>query len=230
MGFAEGKKINYQIIRSKRKTLAIHIKNGKMEVRAPLKMPKTHIDIFVASKEDWITVKLAQSKEELGRRDKFNLTYGDTILFLGHECPIIASNSSFYDFSGKRFYIQKGLDSENIKEICIRLYQDAARDYINKRAAIFSEVMGVTPISVKITKAKSRWGSCTATKRINFSWLLIMADSEVIDYVVVHEIAHLKELNHSAQFWAIVENILPDYRQRKARLKELSKRLSEEDW
>ena len=86
------------------------------------------------------------------------------------------------------------------------------------------------PSAVKINGAKTRWGSCSSKKSINFSWRLIKADDDVIDYVVVHELSHITEMNHSPNFWAIVENILLDYRERKVKLKRLQKRLSMENW
>ncbi|MDR2568929.1 MAG: M48 family metallopeptidase, partial [Oscillospiraceae bacterium] len=74
------------------------------------------------------------------------------------------------------------------------------------------------------------WGSCSAKKSLNFSWRLIMADEDVIDYVVVHELAHLIEMNHSVRFWAVVERVLPDYRERQKWLRELQRKLNVEDW
>ena len=91
-------------------------------------------------------------------------------------------------------------------------------------------VMGVAPTGIKITGAKTRWGSCSSKNSINFSWRLVMADDEIIDYVIVHELAHIKELNHSPRFWAVVEGTLPDYKSRRSRLKLLQKKLAAEDW
>jgi len=105
-----------------------------------------------------------------------------------------------------------------------------AKRNLTKRVLYFSQRMSVTPSSIKINGAKTRWRSCSSRKSLNFSWRLIMADSEVVDYVVVHELAHLSEMNHSKRFWAIVENILPDYKQHKERLRKLNQRLAKEDW
>ena len=90
--------------------------------------------------------------------------------------------------------------------------------------------MNVTPIAVKVNSAKTRWGSCSGRNSINFSWRLIMADDDVIDYVIVHELAHIKEHNHSDRFWAVVASVLPDYKMRQAKLKILQKKLASEDW
>jgi predicted metal-dependent hydrolase len=94
----------------------------------------------------------------------------------------------------------------------------------------FAKQMKVMPAAVKVNGATARWGSCSAKKSLNFSWRLVMADDAVIDYVVVHELAHITEMNHSARFWAIVAGMLPDYKERQKRLKELQRRLNAENW
>jgi predicted metal-dependent hydrolase len=105
-----------------------------------------------------------------------------------------------------------------------------AKQDIPEKVQKYAAQVGVEPVGIKINGAKSRWGSCSAKKSLNFSWRLMMADDEVIDYVVVHELAHIKEMNHSPAFWAIVSSVLPDYKQRQTKLKALHKKLSEEDW
>jgi predicted metal-dependent hydrolase len=105
-----------------------------------------------------------------------------------------------------------------------------AKTHISERAGRFSEQMNVSPSAVKINGAKTRWGSCSASKSLNFSWRLLLADDDVIDYVVVHELAHITEMNHSARFWEVVADVLPDYKERQKCLKKLQKRLSVEDW
>jgi len=185
---------DYTLIRSKRKTVALYIRDGSVEVRAPLKLPKRDIDRFVASKEKWITDKLAQSRERTERREAFSQMHGDAI------------------------------------PLRIEEYISAAKTHLPERVAHYAEQMGVTPAAVKINSAKTRWGSCSVKRNINFSWRLMMADPAVIDYVTVHELAHLLEMNHSAKFWAIVESILPDYRERQKQLRKLQKRLANEAW
>ena len=222
--------VAYTLIRSKRKTLALYIIDGQLEVRAPIKASKAQIENFIASKEQWISVKLAISKDRLEKREAFRLTYGEKILFLGQEYPIIATKEGHCGFDGRAFCISHSMNSEEIKSACIQIYRDLAKASINQLVAQFSEIMGVAPKSVNITEAKTRWGSCSQKKAINFSWFLIMAHPEVVEYVVVHELAHIKEMNHSKNFWAIVKGILPDYNERKARLKELQKRLASENW
>ena len=219
----------YKLIRSKRKTLGLYIRDGALEVRAPLKAPQRDIDKFVASKEKWIRNKLAHSEEQVKSRESFRLDYGDTILYLGGEYPIVAKACDCAGFD-EGFYMPPGLSSEEIKSTCVQIYRSLAERDLTNRALDFSKQMSCAPAAVKISGAKTRWGSCSSRKSLNFSWRLIMADSDVVDYVVVHELAHLEQMNHSQKFWAIVEGVLPDYRERKKRLLKLHRRLAKEDW
>ena len=219
----------YVLIRSKRKSLALHIRSGALEVRAPLAMPKREVDKFVASKEKWIAGKLAASENQAKSRKNFQLDYGDTILYLGSEYPIEVRLGNIVGFDNG-FFMPPGLSAEEIKSACVQIYRLLAKKDLTARALHYAEHMNVKPMAVKINSAKTRWGSCSTKKNLNFSWRLIMSDGDVVDYVVVHELAHLKEMNHSGKFWAIVESVLPDYTVRKKRLKELTRRLAGEDW
>ena len=219
----------YVLIRSKRKSLALHIRGGALEVRAPLIMPKKEIDKFVASKEKWIAGKLASSEKHAKSRKDFRLDYGSTVLYLGNEYPIEAKSGNRVGFD-KSFFMPPGLSADEIKSACVQIYRLLAKRELTSRALHFSKQLNVAPSAVKINNAKTRWGSCSTRKSLNFSWRLVMSESDVVDYVVVHELAHLIEMNHSDKFWAIVESVLPDYPMRKKRLKELTRRLAGEDW
>ena len=94
-----------------------------------------------------------------------------------------------------------------------------AWEYIPSRVDYFANIMGVTPSNVSINRAKTRFGSCSSKKRLNFSCNVMRYPNDVIDYVIVHELAHIKELNHSKRFWAIVESVMPDYKEKQRILK-----------
>ena len=222
--------INYTLTRSKRKTIALYVRNGAVEVRAPLKMAKRDIDKFIISKEKWVTDRLTKSQEQSEQRKAFALDYGDTVLYRGKDYPIVARDGDRATFDNTAFYMTPDLPPKHIKAVCVEIYRMLAKRDLTAKTLNFAEQMGVMPVAVKITGAKRCWGSCSGKKTINYSWRLIMADDAVIDYVVVHELAHLIEMNHSSRFWNIVEIMLPDYKARQAQLKELQKRLSKENW
>jgi len=222
--------MDYTLTRSKRKTIAIYVRDGGAEVRAPLNTPKYEIDKFVAAKEKWIKNRLAALSERLSQRNNFRLDYGASVTYRSRQYTIAAKEGPWAGFDGERFYMPPNLPPEQIKAACLKIYRNLAKQDLTRKALDFAKKMKVQPSAVKINGANSRWGSCSTKKSLNFSWRLIMAEDSIIDYVVVHELAHITEMNHSERFWAIVENVLGDFRERKAKLKALQQKFSAEDW
>jgi len=220
----------YTLTRSNRKTISIQVRDGAVTVRAPFFCPKSEIDRFILAKSDWIQDKLNKSKEQLAQRESFVLNYDNDVIFRGKTYPITMRQGNRTGFDGECFYMPPNLSCDQIKAACIKIYRSLAKSYLNERVANFSTQMNLNPASIKINSAKTRWGSCSSQKNINFSWRLIMADDNVIDYVVVHELAHLVHMNHSDRFWNVVENILPDYHEQNRKLKDLQSRLAVQDW
>jgi len=223
--------IPYKLVRSRRKTVAIYItKNAEVEVRAPLKMPKAEIEKFIAEKEKWIETHLTQRKQINNEKISFTLTYGDMILLRGKMYDIRAKDGINAGFDGECFYLPPNLNPDIIKRTVIQIYTAMAKLIIKSNVNEYSKHMNVTPAAIRITNAKTRWGSCSGKNSINFSWRLAMADDDVIDYVVVHELAHTIEHNHSVRFWAVVKSVLPDYTDRQHKFKLLQKQLAVQDW
>lgn len=223
--------INYTLIRSARKTISIHItKEATVEVRAPYKVKKSEIDRFVSSKYGWIEKHLSRQIKRVENKEAFTLDYGGSLLFMGKPHTITAVEGNKAGFLNGSFIIPPGLPPGEIKQIAIKAYRLAAKQFIPEKTTYYSKLMKVTPVAVKINGAKTRWGSCSGKNSLNFSWRIMMAGEETIDYVIVHELAHIREHNHSARFWAAVYEILSDYKERHHKLTELQKRLANENW
>lgn len=223
--------ISYTIIRSKRKTVVIYItKDATVEVRAPLRLSGTDIDKFVRAKEKWLTEHLAFQSERIAQKSAFTLDYGNIVTVMGKPYTITVREGNMVGYADENFYMPPGLDSEQIKYACVRIYKMVAKNELTRRVVDYAKRMDVVPANVKINSATTRWGSCSSRNSINFSWRLIMAEDDVIEYVVVHELAHIKEYNHSSKFWAVVEGVLPNYKACQKKLKELQAKLAKEDW
>jgi len=222
--------IKYTLKRSDRKTVAIHIRDGLVEVRAPYGTSVGNIEKFIAAKERWISEKLAHSRARFEKKENFELDYGDSLLYRGSEYLLRAQQGKQIGFDENGFFIPPDLSADNIKAAVVRIYRLLAKQALSEKVSSFAEKMGLHPNNIKINSAKTRWGSCSSKSNLNFSWMLMMADDDVIDYIVVHELAHLKEMNHSPLFWDIVERHAPDYKECKSRLKLLQLRLNEENW
>lgn len=218
----------YTIVRTNRKTLAIYIRRtGEVEVRAPRRASTQAIEAAVRARADWIAEKVLPIRERFQAHTDFTVTEGSRLRLLGREYPVEYGEKCGFD--GERFVILRG-DFCEIKPQIIRLYRTLAEEYIFGRVREISEKTGLSYSSVRISLAKARWGSCSGKNALSFSWRLILAPPSAVDYVIVHELAHTKEHNHSDRFWRLVEGILPDYRLREELLKELHDRLLEENW
>ncbi|OQD59888.1 hypothetical protein MBBAR_1c02980 [Methanobrevibacter arboriphilus JCM 13429 = DSM 1125] len=223
----------YTITRSNRKTIAIKINaDSSLEVKAPVNLSKNKIDEFVNSKEKWIAKHSERISNNYFLKKQFELNFGDFILVRGQNNQIkpVDGKRAIYNKDKKIFFIPETDKQNQIKEILIELYKKIAHNHINKRVNYFKNKMDVKPIKIGITSAKTRWGSCSGKNSVNFSWKLIMADDKTIDYVIIHELAHIKQHNHSKKFWNIVESIMPDYPEQKKKLKILGEKLNKENW
>ncbi|MDR1800914.1 MAG: M48 family metallopeptidase [Lachnospiraceae bacterium] len=223
--------MEYTLIRSKRKTLTVYIRpDATVEVRAPLHLSSRNIEQFLSEKEDWINKKVALVRETNASKNSFHLDFGDKLLFLGKEYPLFPKDGDRIGFDQIAFYAPISIDEETLRQNLIRLYKSLAKKYLNAKAKVWALKMNVSFNSIRITSAATRWGSCSSKKTINFSWRLIMAEEPVIDYVIIHELAHLTELNHSERFWNIVGTYCPDYKACKRKLRELQAKIRTEVW
>lgn len=119
----------------------------------------------------------------------------------------------------QRLQQQSGM-SEQQKAALEKRYRQAAKEYFPRRADYFAQLVGVSYDRIRIAEQKTRWGSCSSNRTLSFNWKLMLAPPHVLDYVVVHELCHLKEMNHSPRFWAEVEKIIPEYKEYRKWLKE----------
>ena len=223
--------MEYNLKLSNRKTIALHIlKDGTLEVRAPKNVHKSVITDFVLSKQDWVSKNIDRAKERKLKKSEFTLEIGDFLLYKGTEYKILENDKNAVSFDHKNFYMPKGIPFEILKPAFVKLYRNLAKEEILEKITYYSEIMDLKCTNVKINSAKTRWGSCSGKNSLNFSWKLILADENTINYVVVHELAHTKEHNHSDSFWKIVKKFVPNYDRERDKLKELQKKLSLENW
>lgn len=210
-----------KIIRTKRKTLAIEINpEGQLIVRAPYRISLTHIHDFVSEKNDWIIKKKAMIANRKPAPAGKQFIDGELFPYLGENYLLKIvndGNSPLY------FQTQFELDRSfiaNAKFVFIDWYRQQALQVLSARVHHFAMRHHYRYSNIRISNAYTRWGSCSADGRLNFAWRLIMAPLNVIDYVVTHELAHLSQMNHSRQFWGIVEAMQPNYKKNKKWLKE----------
>lgn len=222
---------NYELIRSKRKTLGIKItKDAQLVVMAPKSMKIKDIEVFLAEKSDWIEKNILKMQGIKEKRGSFSIDENSMLLFYGKEYPLIKYDGKKAGFDGECFYIPKDIPKENIVPTVKEIYRMLAKSYLVKRTCDLAEYFGENINSVKINSARTRWGSCSSKRNINLSLYLIMASPDAVDYCIIHELCHLKHMDHSKSFWALVEMRDPEYKAHEKELKELGKKLALENF
>ena len=159
----------YKLTKTKRKTISIKIKeDGTLEVRAPTQLSKKKIDEFVQSKERWINKHTEEILKKYKLKKEFTLNFNDYVTIYGKKAYIrpVEGNTAKYDEEKEVFYVPSMVKSNQIKEIIIQLYKIVAKSYIPKTVTFFSKEMNVTPTAVRITSAKTRWGSCSGKNSV----------------------------------------------------------------
>ncbi|WP_461570477.1 M48 family metallopeptidase, partial [Thermincola ferriacetica] len=201
-----------EIIRSKRKTIALVVTaDAKLVVRAPLNTPTDYIKSVVEKKKKWITEK----KQAIARRNEVHkekqFINGEGFMYLGDSYKLeISKDEQQVILKNGRLILPETELSTAGKKI-MQWYKNEAKRVIQDRVEYYSQLTGIKFKSVKITDAKRRWGSCGPKGSLNFTWRLVMAPLRVIDYVVVHELAHIEFADHSKEYWVRVRTIMPDF-------------------
>ncbi len=206
-----------EIIRSSRKTLAISIDPfGRLIVRAPKTCSKERIFAFIAQKERWILQKKSQTAGAGMRLPPENL-YGYTFLLLGKECRIILTDKRNILFDEENYILY--LPAKNAENRLIKWLKENAKRIFTIVTERKAQEMGLKFQSVEISSAKGKWGSCSFDNKIRYAYRLIYAPKEMIEYVVVHELSHVRHKNHSSLFWVEVGKYVPDWKIKRKWLK-----------
>ena len=219
--------INYKVTRSKkrRKTISLQIRGeSEILVSAPYFTPVKEINRFVEEKQNWINKIIQKQKEDAVKNKAKEYKAGEYFLYLGQSYPLEVFFERFENagvvFWNNRFYLNAREDIDLKKYYFISWYKKKANEYINQRIDFFNLMLKLRHENIRITSAKSRWGSCSEDNNLAFSFRLIMAPPDIIDYVIVHELMHIKEKNHSPKFWQRVAAVMPAYKKHRRWLKD----------
>ena len=202
--------VRYRILRSRRRTLTITVSEGKVVVRAPLGASDELVGRFVAEKEGWILKKI----EEQTGGEFVDVMEGKTLLDDGVRKPV-KYGAARSEEKGGEFFLKN--------EKAVRPFFERTRClFLPDEVFELSRRTGMMPADVSVRDFKARWGCCDADGRIRLNWRLVMLPPALREYVLIHELCHLKEMNHSAAFWKLVGKHCGDYRQRRRLLKKYS--------
>lgn len=221
----------YQVIRRpRRKTASISVQpDGTIRVLVPASLPEDKVIELMEQKSQWIKEKIAHFEDCKRSYSPKEYVSGEAFAYLGrnYKLKLVTGdpeNNAVRLING-RFNVQvpAGITKKAHQQLVVdqlsRWYQEHASAHLQEKVHRFSQQLGVTPSSAGIKGYKSRLGTCHSDGRVYFNWRIIMAPHAVVDYVVVHELSHLRHHNHSKKFWKCVERALPDYHERKTWLR-----------
>lgn len=209
-----------QVIRSNRKSFSIELTpDGRLIVRAPKSASKAQIAAVLAQKAAWIEKARARQAENYAHLQPKTFTPGETFWYLGEQYPLRLTDRQRppLDLDGA-FYLSR-LHQAQAKEVFIAWYRHETRQITQQMIDTYARLYGFKVNQVRITSARTRWGSCSGKGNLNFTYRLCMTPLAVVEYVVAHELSHLKVPNHSRAFWSEVARINPSYQKSRAWLK-----------
>ncbi|MGY0620594.1 M48 family metallopeptidase [Lysobacter sp. A378] len=224
--------LSYEIRRSaKRKNVTITVERDRtVVVHAPAGVPEDKLRQLVDSKRQWLFEKLndAQKYQPLPHAPGKELVNGESVLYLGraYRIELVDASDDAVHFAGQ-FLIPRSRASER-KRVLRQWYMERAQQKILPRVKLHAKNLGVSYEQAKISDSRFRWGSCTPSNNLNFNWRLIKAPMFAIDYVIVHELAHLIEANHTPRFWNVVRAQLPSMDRARDWLREHGQSLEED--
>ncbi len=220
-----GQAVDYHLRRSRRRTIGLAIDQRGLRVGAPLQARLGDIETLIREHGQWVLDKLAdwQSRPAPGR---LAVTEGVVIFTLGEALTVTVTPGSRqrWLFSDQKLhlFVPPAVEARVVLEKALR---DKARRVFAERLARYAPQLGVPAPPLRLSAARTRWGSCSHHGGISLNWRLILMPLPVVDYVVAHELAHLKEMNHSPGFWSVVQQLCPDWRARRLELRQLARQI-----
>lgn len=220
--------IDYRLLRSKRRSIGFLIDDDGLRITAPKWVTLADIDNAVREKQRWILTKLSDRRDRTARRLQPQMQWSDGAIlpYLGGDVTlrILATQAAGISFDETTRELTVALPADageqQLKDRVQGWLQAQAHRIFAERLPVYADRLGVSFRSFKLSSAQTQWGSCTVDGRIRLNWRLVHFAMEQIDYVVAHELSHLREMNHSPRFWATVQSVFPEFEAAKKTLRE----------
>ncbi|HBW61468.1 MAG TPA: metal-dependent hydrolase [Comamonas kerstersii] len=221
--------VAYLLVRSSRRSIGMEVSAQGLTVRAPLRASHTVIESVLREKTRWILQKLSDRAVRVDSTPRVHWQDGSSMPFLGGELqlrlhPQAPRTGELLSIGLQRWVLHLRADAEasaeQVRAVVAAWWLRHARQLLTERLQHYAPAMGVQWRSLRLSNARTRWGSAKADGSIMLNWRLLHYRLPVLDYVVIHELAHLRHMDHSPRFWAVVESVCPDYLQLRQALKQ----------
>lgn len=221
-----GADVSYQLRRSQRRTIGLTIDHRGLRVGAPTRARIGDIEKLIHQHGEWVLDKLASWRERPAP-GKLEIADGTVISVLGEPLTIVLTTvgRSRWQFGPGTLYLHPASNSD-LNALLEKALREKARAVFTERLEIYAPQLGAasTP-PLRLSSARTRWGSCNHRGDIALNWRLVLMPLRIVDYVVCHELAHIKEMNHSPRFWSVVEQLCPDWKTRRLELRQLARQI-----
>lgn len=222
-----GEIVGYRFRRARRRSIGIVIDDDGLRVAAPKHAPIAEIEGFIREKASWVMSRLSKWRAA-PKPPVVNWSNGATIALLGLPVTIDLLPGR-RDINLENGQLGIGLaprgEPAAVRKRGIAWIREYAHALLGERLALYATSLGVPSPALSLSSARTQWGLCQANGRVRLNWRLVHLPMHLIDYVVAHELAHLREMNHSARFWAVVGGLYPDYKQARTELRNCNHRL-----
>lgn len=212
--------IDYVLMRRYgRRGVGLKVDENGLTVSAPSTMSLAKVEALVRESERWVLRKIAEWRHR--KIDAMHWREGERVPFLGGGLALRlgrGGKSRVDRRDAELWVITRNGSAEEIERAVVRWYKRIAHEYLAERVHALAQAAKVAQPTLTISSAMARWGSCSTNREVRLAWRLVKAPPDLVDYVICHELAHLRHMDHSNAFWAEVERQCPDYRRRRARL------------
>ena len=231
--------VGYEFKRGKRRTIGLSVGPEGLSVSAPRWTPQAEVDALLQQKSRWVLDKLQQARERAGELARARTVWADGCRFdyLGRAATLRLDPTQdlaqrLHPGEGETpavlsLRLARQASEQQIRDAAHAWLMRQAKALFAERLAHFAPALGVSYKTLRLSSAGTRWGSASADGSIRLNWRLIHLSLEMIDYVVVHELSHLRHMDHSPQFWDVVASVMPDHAQRRQALKHAAVPLGE---
>jgi len=215
MNLTFDKDLSIEVVRTKRrKTASIKVIDGAVQAIVPDQLSDGRVEALIQKRTPWIRKKLREQSQEVTPRPKEYVS-GESFTYLGRNYRLKVSRGTDREVKLKGGYLEVGLPKKpkvgDIRTALVEWYEEHALERLTEKTNRYAGIMGVSPNSISVRDYKSRWGSCSSKGEISYNWRIIIAPHPIVDYVVVHELCHLKHPNHSPAYWKSVKREVSDY-------------------
>ena len=212
---------------ARRRSVSIEIRKAQVVVRAPLGVAHSVVLNFLQQKAAWVRAKIAEQQQLLANQPKpRGYTQGAQIPFMDEQLTLVLGHGTTSAIArrGNQLHLllstrSRQSDDTQIRQLLARWYQQQALQILTQKTIALTRAMGLVCSRVTIKATRSKWGHCTSQGAIQYNWQILLAPEAIVDYLVVHEVSHLRHHNHSSDFWALVASVCPSFKADRAWLK-----------